>query len=81
MHRSSLVIAIGWTAFVLASAIPALFIAADALENNPQERYLDPLTGVWKWALYRHFFTWWLPVLVPVLLLGFACRFVDWRRD
>lgn len=79
-RRLSVVLAIGWLAFLLSSAIPAIWATARAIERNPQGRYVDLATGEWTPALYHYFFIWWLPVLVPVLLLACACLFLDRRR-
>ena len=74
-----IVIGLGWAAFVAASALPALWSVWRALERDALNRYHDPVTGEYTPQLYTLFFTWWLPILVPVLLLGCACLFLDWR--
>jgi hypothetical protein len=75
----AVVIALGWFAFVAASALPALWSVRRALQQDSLGRYTDPRTGEYTSQLYELFFTWWLPILVPVLLLGCACLFLDWR--
>ncbi len=73
------VIGLGWLAFVGASALPAVWSVSQALDRDSLNRYHDPLTGEYTPELYTLFFTWWVPILVPVLLLGCACLFLDWR--
>jgi len=81
LSRRALIIVLGWTAFVASSALPALWAIGRAIEEDSRGRFVDVETGEYTEAVYQLFFTWWLPILVPVLLLGVACRFVDWRRD
>ena len=78
-RRAIAVIALGWIVAIASSALPALWWASRAIERDFRSRFVDPLSGAWTPELYRLFFTWWLPILVPVLLLGCACLFVDWR--
>lgn len=78
--RLKVVIALGWALSLLASALPSLWWASRAIERDTHGTYVDPLTGEYTLALYRLFLTWWLPLGIPVVLMGLSFRFFDRRR-
>ena len=67
----------GWLFALLASAIPALWMAIDLARRNPLDIYVDPLTGALTAQLYWQFVRWWLPIAVPVSLVALACMFLN----
>jgi hypothetical protein len=67
----------GWLFAMLASALPALWMAADLARRNPLEIYLDPATGAPTAQLYWQFVRWWLPIAVPVSLVALACMVLN----
>jgi len=82
LSRRHLVMGLGWLVAISASALPALWAVSRAIDRDYRGRLVDPESGEFTERLYQLFAMWWLPVLIPVLLLGCACLFVDWRpRD
>jgi len=71
----------GWLIALLASAIPALWMALDLAQRNPLAIYVDPATGAPTAQLYWQFVRWWLPIATPVSLVAFACMFLNVPRD
>jgi len=69
----------GWLFAIVAAALPALWLAYGLATRNPLGIYVDPLTGEFRWALYRQFFRWWISGAVPVSVLALACMFVNRR--
>jgi len=71
----------GWLFALLASAIPALWMAADLAERNPLDIYVNPESGNFTPQLYWQFIRWWLPIATPVSCVAFACMFLNRPRD
>ena len=67
----------GWLFALLASALPALWMALDLAERNPLEIYVDPATGKPTAQLYWQFVRWWLPIATPVSLVALACMVLN----
>jgi len=67
----------GWLLALLASALPALWMAADLAGRNPLELYVDPDSGLPTAQLYWQFVRWWLPIAVPVSLVALACMVLN----
>ena len=74
-------IAGGWLTVLAASALPALWAAADRIERNPLGKYVDAETGHWRLTLYLSFLQWWLPIALPVSALALACMALNRPRD
>jgi len=74
-------IAGGWLFAMIASALPALWMAIGLARRNPLEIYVDPATGAPTAQLYWQFVRWWLPIAIPVSLVALACMFLNWPRD
>jgi hypothetical protein len=70
----------GWLFALLASALPALWMAADLARRNPLDIYVDPSTGAFTPQLYWQFARWWLPIAAPVSLVALACMFLNRPR-
>ena len=71
----------GWLVAMAASAVPALWMASDHIRRNPLGKFVDEATGEWTAELYSSFFRWWLPVAIPVVLLGLAAMVMNRRPD
>ena len=71
----------GWLFALLASALPVLWFMAGRIEHNHLGKFVDPETGAWTAQVYTQFFTWWLPIAVPVSLLALACMFLNRPAD
>jgi hypothetical protein len=71
----------GWLAAMFASAIPALWMVADVAARNPLGQYVDEASGAYKPLLYEMFLRWWLPVAIPVALLGLAAMVMNRPPD
>lgn len=71
----------GWLIAMIASAGPALWMAADLIERNPMGRYADQATGAWSPDILVLFLRWWLPIAIPVSLLALACMVLNRRAD
>ena len=67
----------GWLIALVASAGPALWVAADRIQRNPLGKYVDTATGAWTVELYWGFVRWWLPIAVPASLLALACMYLN----
>ena len=66
----------GWVFSLAASAIPALWTAADRLQRNPLGKFVDE-NGRWTLHLYIEFARWWLPIAAGVSLLALACMVLN----
>ena len=71
----------GWLFALAASALPALWTAADRIQRNPLGKFVDVETGAWRPQVYWQFFSWWLPIAVPVSALALACMFLNRPAD
>ena len=71
----------GWLFALIASALPALWMAIGLARRNPLEIYVDPATGAPTAQLYWQFVRWWLPIAVPVSLVALACMALNRPRD
>ena len=71
----------GWLAALLASAGPALWMASDHIRRNPLGKYVDEASGSWTSELCWSFFRWWMPVAIPVVVLGLAAMMMNRRPD
>jgi hypothetical protein len=71
----------GWLFALLASAVPALWMAFRLAQRNPLDIYLDPVTGSPTPQLYWQFVRWWLPVAAPMSLVALACMFLNRPGD
>ena len=71
----------GWLFALAASALPALWTAADRIARNPLGKFVDMQTGRWTLHLYVAFLQWWLPIAVPVSALALACMALNRPRD
>ena len=71
----------GWIIAMIASAIPALWMASDLASRNPLGIYVDPESGNPTPQLYWQFLKWWLPIAVSVSVLALACMFLNRTGD
>ncbi|WEK47664.1 MAG: hypothetical protein P0Y56_05055 [Candidatus Andeanibacterium colombiense] len=74
-------IAGGWLFSMAASALPALWTAADRIERNPLGKFVNVETGHWRLHLYLSFLQWWLPIAAPVSMLALACMLLNRPRE
>ena len=70
----------GWLFALVASALPALWMADDLAQRNPLGIYVDD-RGAFTPQLYWQFVKWWLPIATPVSVLAFACMFLNRPAD
>ena len=71
----------GWFLAMVASAIPALWMAEELARRNPLGIYVDTETGAYTARLYGQFVKWWLPLAVPFSLVALACMFLNRPED
>ena len=71
----------GWIIAMIASAIPALWMASDLASRNPLGIYVDPESGNPTPQLYWQFLKWWLSIAVSVSVLALACMFLNRTGD
>lgn len=70
----------GWLFALVASALPALWMADDLARRNPLGIYVDD-SGAFTPRLYWQFIKWWPPIAAPASLLALACMVLNRPAD